>query len=119
MGKLDLCLASPRWKEACPRWLPVWHRTQLNGNVTLRKLHQILQAAFGRTDSQLHEFEVERRTHAVSNNRTSSIYWPKIPKCSMPSNHACTDSLIRPRPFYTVTTIEDGCSAMPGIRSRR
>ena len=47
---------------------PVWRRIQVNGNSTLRKLHHILQAAFGWTDSHLHDFEIDGRTYAMGDN---------------------------------------------------
>lgn len=47
---------------------PVWRRIQVNGNATLRKLHHILQAAFGWTDSHLHNFEIDGRTYAMGDN---------------------------------------------------
>ncbi|WP_429454587.1 IS1096 element passenger TnpR family protein [Paraburkholderia sp. 40] len=37
-------------------------------NITLRKLHHILQAAFAWTDAHLHDFEVEGRTYAMGDN---------------------------------------------------
>ena len=47
---------------------PIWRRIQVDGDVTLRKLHHILQAAFGWTTSHLHEFEVEGVTYAMGDN---------------------------------------------------
>jgi hypothetical protein len=47
---------------------PIWRRIQVDGNITLRKLHHVLQAAFGWTDAHLHEFEVEGRTYAMGDN---------------------------------------------------
>ena len=38
---------------------PIWRRLQVPGEVTLAKLHQVLQAAMGWTDSHLHQFEVD------------------------------------------------------------
>lgn len=37
----------------------VWHRIVVDGDITLRLLHHILQAAFGWTDSHLHEFVID------------------------------------------------------------
>lgn len=42
----------------------IWRRLQVEGSVTLRGLHHILQAAFGWTDAHLHAFEVEGTTYA-------------------------------------------------------
>jgi hypothetical protein len=36
---------------------PIWRRIQVPADVTLGKLHRILQAAMGWTDSHLHRFE--------------------------------------------------------------
>jgi hypothetical protein len=47
---------------------PVWRQIQVDGNITLRKLHHILQAAFGWTDSHLHDFEIDGRTYAMGDN---------------------------------------------------
>jgi len=38
---------------------PIWRRILVPGDVTLRRLHNILQAAMGWTNSHLHEFIVE------------------------------------------------------------
>ena len=37
---------------------PVWRRLRVPGNVTFQRLHEIIQDAFGWTDSHLHEFLV-------------------------------------------------------------
>jgi hypothetical protein len=47
---------------------PVWRRIQVDGSITLRKLHHVLQAAFGWTDSHLHDFEIDERTYAMGDN---------------------------------------------------
>ncbi|MDR6208024.1 hypothetical protein QF025_006825 [Paraburkholderia graminis] len=47
---------------------PVWRRIHVDGNITLRKLRHILQAAFGSTDSHLHDFEIDGRTYAMGDN---------------------------------------------------
>ena len=38
---------------------PIWRRIVVDGDMTLRLLHHIFQAAFGWTDSHLHEFAIE------------------------------------------------------------
>jgi pRiA4b ORF-3-like protein len=38
---------------------PVWRRVRVPGNVTFLRLHDIIQDAFGWTDSHLHEFIVD------------------------------------------------------------
>jgi len=37
---------------------PIWRRFQVPGNVTLYKLHRVLQVVMGWTDSHLHQFIV-------------------------------------------------------------
>jgi hypothetical protein len=38
---------------------PLWRRLTLPSNLTLDRVHQVLQAAFGWTDSHLHQFSLE------------------------------------------------------------
>ena len=40
---------------------PVWRRLEVPGDVTLSDLHRVLQAAFGWSDSHLHQFVVGGR----------------------------------------------------------
>jgi hypothetical protein len=44
---------------------PIWRRLQIEGFASMRRLHHTLQAAFGWTDSHLHEFEVDDKTYAM------------------------------------------------------
>ncbi len=37
---------------------PIWRRLEVPGNITLAKLHRILQVAMGWTDSHLHSFRI-------------------------------------------------------------
>jgi hypothetical protein len=37
---------------------PIWRRLEVPGDITLAKLHQILQVAMGWTDSHLHSFQI-------------------------------------------------------------
>jgi hypothetical protein len=37
---------------------PIWRRLEVPGNITLAKLHRILQVAMGWTDSHLHAFKI-------------------------------------------------------------
>lgn len=37
---------------------PIWRRVCVDGDITLRKLHNVIQAACGWSNSHLHEFEV-------------------------------------------------------------
>lgn len=50
----------------------IWRRIQLYGDVTLAKLHRILQSAMGWCDSHLHQFIVGRR---LMESRAAMIFW--------------------------------------------
>lgn len=43
---------------------PIWRRLQVTGDVTLYKLHRILQTVMGWTDSHLHEFMISETAYA-------------------------------------------------------
>lgn len=47
---------------------PVWRRIDVDGDISLRALHHIIQAAFGWTDAHLHEFRVEGKTYSMLDN---------------------------------------------------
>jgi hypothetical protein len=47
---------------------PIWRRIVVDDDITLRALHHIIQAAFGWTDSHLHEFNIEGRAYAMLDN---------------------------------------------------
>ena len=47
---------------------PIWRRIAVDGDISLRALHHIIQAAFGWTDAHLHEFRVEDRTYSMLDN---------------------------------------------------
>ena len=49
----------------------VWRRILVPENVTLTKLHTILQAAMGWTDSHLHEYEIAHRRYGIPDDE-----WP-------------------------------------------
>lgn len=49
----------------------VWRRVLVPEQVTLAKLHTILQAAMGWSDSHLHEYEIARRRYGVPDEE-----WP-------------------------------------------
>ncbi|WP_369426972.1 plasmid pRiA4b ORF-3 family protein [Burkholderia plantarii] len=44
---------------------PIWRRLEVEGTESLRKLHHILQAAFGWEDSHLHDFLIDGMTYAM------------------------------------------------------
>lgn len=47
---------------------PIWRRIAVDGDISLRALHHIVQAAFGWTDAHLHEFRVEGNTYSMLDN---------------------------------------------------
>jgi hypothetical protein len=54
--KADLRYIKPR----------IWRRIQVWEDTTLQPLHDVLQIAFGWTNSHLHEFEIDGRTFGMS-----------------------------------------------------
>jgi len=46
----------------------IWRQIAVDGDITLRALHHVIQAAFGWTDAHLHEFNVEGYTYAMLDN---------------------------------------------------
>ena len=47
---------------------PIWRRIAVDGDITLRMLHHIFQAAFGWTDSHLHEFTIDDASYQMLDN---------------------------------------------------
>lgn len=49
------------------KWIKpsVWRRVAVPENITLSKLHQVIQAVFGWSDSHLHEFEIDGESYGV------------------------------------------------------
>jgi hypothetical protein len=43
----------------------VWRRVPLPANITLRRLHRVIQAAMGWTNSHLHEFVIDGQHYGV------------------------------------------------------
>jgi len=41
----------------------IWRRLDVDGRISLSKLHHFIQAAFGWSDAHLHEFEIQGRTY--------------------------------------------------------
>ncbi|WP_175882999.1 plasmid pRiA4b ORF-3 family protein [Burkholderia sp. BCC0044] len=44
---------------------PIWRQIEVEGTESLRKLHHILQAAFGWEDTHLHDFLIDGMTYAM------------------------------------------------------
>lgn len=44
---------------------PIWRRLHVRGDITLSRLHRVLQIAMGWTDSHLHQFRVGARYYGV------------------------------------------------------
>lgn len=54
--------------ELMPDIKPViWRRLEVDGRVSLGKLHHFIQAAFGWTDAHIHEFKVHKKIYRVPN----------------------------------------------------
>lgn len=49
------------------KWIKpsVWRRVAVPENITLSKLHQVIQAVFGWSDTHLHEFEIDGESYGV------------------------------------------------------
>lgn len=46
---------------------PIWRRVQVPANISLARLHQIIQDAMGWTDSHLHQFTIHGKHYGTSN----------------------------------------------------
>lgn len=44
---------------------PVWRRVLVPGEVDLAELHEVIQTAFGWTNSHLHQFEIGRTRYGT------------------------------------------------------
>jgi hypothetical protein len=44
---------------------PVWRRLEVDGRISLGKLHHFIQAAFGWSDAHLHQFKVKGKIYAL------------------------------------------------------
>lgn len=72
---LALCFPPIRWLSPSQLYTlhaqirdinpPIWRRIQIEGSASLRRVHHTLQAAFGWTDSHLHEFESDDKIYAM------------------------------------------------------
>ncbi len=51
---------------------PIWRRIEVPGDITLGRLHKILQAAMGWTDSHLHAFRAGDATYGVPDPEADS-----------------------------------------------
>ena len=49
------------------KWIKpsIWRRVAVPENITLSKLHQVIQAVFGWSDTHLHEFEIDGESYGV------------------------------------------------------
>jgi hypothetical protein len=54
--KIELCL-----EQIQP---PIWRRLEVDGRISLAKLHHFIQAAMGWADAHLHEFEIRGQRYA-------------------------------------------------------
>jgi len=51
---------------------PIWRRLEVSGQVTLAKLHKILQVTMGWTDSHLHQFIIGKTYYGEPENESGS-----------------------------------------------
>ncbi len=49
------------------KWIKpsIWRRVAVSENITLCKLHRVIQAVFGWSDTHLHEFEIDGESYGV------------------------------------------------------
>jgi hypothetical protein len=49
------------------KWIKpsIWRRVAVPENITLSKLHRVIQAVFGWSDTHLHEFEIDGESYGV------------------------------------------------------
>jgi hypothetical protein len=45
---------------------PIWRQFQVRGDITLAKLHRILQAVMGWTDTHLHQFVIRGKQYGIA-----------------------------------------------------
>jgi hypothetical protein len=43
----------------------IWRRLEVDGRISLSKLHHFIQAAFGWTDAHLHEFQIRDLAYGI------------------------------------------------------
>src|SRR5659263_243753 len=56
---------------------PIWRRIQVTNNITLGKLHRILQIIMGWSDYHLHEFIIDGISFGVPDKE--GMFEPKFP----------------------------------------
>jgi hypothetical protein len=81
---------------------PIWRRFLVPGGITLKRLHDSLQAVMGWTDSHLHQFEMdgvlygtsdrEFGVRRVSENKTTVDQLLRHPKDRLPYEYDFGDS---------------------------
>ncbi|MBM4275060.1 MAG: plasmid pRiA4b ORF-3 family protein [Deltaproteobacteria bacterium] len=54
---------------------PIWRRLQVPGDITLAKLHRILQVAMGWFDSHLHQFKIGRAYYGIPDKELFSNFF--------------------------------------------
>lgn len=55
---------------------PIWRRIQVREDITLAKLHSVLQAVMGWTDSHLHQFVIGKTYYGVPDEDESEFRQP-------------------------------------------
>ncbi len=55
---------------------PIWRRLLVPADVTLAKLHDVIQAAMGWTNSHLHEFRIGDAKYSIPDRELDDIHGP-------------------------------------------
>lgn len=80
---------------------PIWRKIALDGEMTLRTLHHVIQAAFGWTDSHLHEFVVEEQTYSMLDNENVLDTIEEIDQIPLDDRKAKLQRLVYPGQTFT------------------
>jgi hypothetical protein len=80
---------------------PIWRRITVDGDMTLRGLHHVIQAAFGWTDAHLHEFVVEEQTYAMLDNENVLDSIEEIDRIPQDDRKAKLQRLVYPGQRFT------------------
>jgi hypothetical protein len=74
---------------------PIWRRLDVDGRISLGKLHHFIQAAFGWSDSHLHEFIIKDTIYRFPN--------PEFEDDSEDEYKAFLNRLLAPKDVFTYT----------------
>lgn len=80
---------------------PVWRRIATDGDITLRGLHHVIQAAFGWTDAHLHEFVLEQQIYAMLDKENVLDTIEEIDRIPQDDRKARLQRLVYPGQIFT------------------